>query len=186
MQIELVKTGELLRPFTLRIQTVEAEQEIRLSQSDAQQLIESVRPFADAMTVSHQDCENILVCAIEGGSNYWISDHDGHYWEGCLHKHDRDNPDCDKTKYDYNCTCVKTFKNGGDMLIYESEADQYGNDIDKELANWHRLTLDMLKEGIARAAAHNGQSVQTFMDDHDANDADLALQYALFGAVIYG
>lgn len=47
------------------------------------------------------------------------------------------------------------------------------------------LTLPIMRGGIKMAAEAQGKSVRAFIDNHDAFDADLALQMALLGEERY-
>jgi hypothetical protein len=48
------------------------------------------------------------------------------------------------------------------------------------------LTLAAFQRGIRAAARHRGLTVEAFYETHDAGDADLAVQFALFRTVVYG
>lgn len=48
------------------------------------------------------------------------------------------------------------------------------------------LTREKMVVGIGKAATYLGQTVERFIENHDADDADLAVQFALFGEVVYG
>jgi hypothetical protein len=50
---------------------------------------------------------------------------------------------------------------------------------------WRPLDRERIEHGIRRAARLLGMEVRMFHDEHDAVGADLALQFALFGEVIY-
>ena len=107
-------------------------------------------------TVTQQNIGDILVTAFEGGSNYWISKLDGH-------------------KYWSDSEL--------DTLIEHDDGLAFVIDDDGER---HKLTADIVRDGIIKAAAHFEKSLDSFIYNHDANDADCALQFALFGEIIYG
>lgn len=50
----------------------------------------------------------------------------------------------------------------------------------------HELTLERFIEGIRFFCVVTGKTVDVLGEDHDADDADCIMQYALFGEVVYG
>jgi len=67
----------------------------------------------------------------------------------------------------------------GDYLI--EEFDEAG-----VVTETHVLTDDLLRKGILARAASRGMSVERWYDEHDATEADCAVQLALFGDIRYG
>lgn len=196
MRIKIHETGEAATPYVLKLVVDEGsfksdvEMTFSLCPDDLEALVKEVKPHAFMADISDQNCEDILIAGIESGSygiSYWCGDYEGHYWEGCTNQHDPENEHCplnnvpEEQRENVNCTCVHTFKNGGYFKLGESV-----HEGSKEILKWHQLTVPMLKLGIAKAALHKGQAPYYFMDNHDASDADLAIQYALFDAIIYG
>jgi hypothetical protein len=59
-------------------------------------------------------------------------------------------------------------------------------DDDWRQREWHPLDSARMRSGISRAAQHSGQSIDVFYEEHDADDADVAFQYATLGKVVYG
>lgn len=51
---------------------------------------------------------------------------------------------------------------------------------------WLSLSPADLKRGIRKAAEHRGFTVARWFDEHDATEADIAVQFALFGKIIFG
>lgn len=51
---------------------------------------------------------------------------------------------------------------------------------------WLRLSQEDLKRGIRKAAEHYKVTIEGFHDNHDATWADVAVQFALFGKIIFG
>lgn len=64
--------------------------------------------------------------------------------------------------------------NGGTMLLTEEESGKV-----------FELNPDNFWIGIEKASDHFGKTVQAFYDNHDASHADVAVQFALFGEIIY-
>jgi hypothetical protein len=50
----------------------------------------------------------------------------------------------------------------------------------------HTLTLTKMRKGIKQAAVHFGLTPARFYDEHDASYADVAVQFALLGEIVYG
>jgi hypothetical protein len=42
-----------------------------------------------------------------------------------------------------------------------------------------------MRAGISRAAEYFERSPDTFYEEHDAGEADIAFQFAIFGRIIY-
>ena len=49
----------------------------------------------------------------------------------------------------------------------------------------HALTLEKILDSFSRAANYLGKSVQEIIDDYDSSDADIIIQFALFGEARY-
>lgn len=61
--------------------------------------------------------------------------------------------------------------------IYDIDGEQ-SHLLDSRSENWHNA--------VANAASHFNMSLEDFFEDHDAGSADVAVQFALFGEVVYG
>ena len=102
-----------------------------------------------------QIISDILVTAFEGGSNYWL----------------------DK---------IEIVPLAPATAEVASDVPGLGGFLDLYFAGEvRRLDRSMIEKGIYAAAKLRGRSVQGFYDDHDAEDADVALQLAVLGEVIY-
>lgn len=112
-------------------------------------------------SASRQDVDDILVAAFEGGINYWAeSVHPTSWPEGAKYASD-------------------VVSRGGTVLIRE---------LAEPGVTPQRWELDLVKmhTGIIHAAEHYKKAVAGFIEDHDANYADVAVQFALFGKLVYG
>lgn len=112
-----------------------------------------------SFVVTRQDVDYLLVAALEGGITYW----------------------CDKVEIvgdwpedaHFASECLSRNRN---LMIHDYEED-----------TWHTLTLESFLEGIKNAMNDFGvSSFEQFMDDHDAGVADVIVQWAIFGEVLYG
>ena len=115
------------------------------------------------ISVTNEDIDDIMVTALEGGINYW----------------------CDKA------TVI-----GAPLGEFASEQISHGGTLklhDMEDNKNYLLTIDMLLKGIKMAIEdcyfseydwHNGKELDTC--NVDANVADVIIQLAIFGDVVYG
>lgn len=116
--------------------------------------------------ITDEMVDDILCTAMEGGSDYW-------------------------TEYvTVIGTVPETVTSGmfpGEPP-YASECLTRGFDlkwVDDE-GTAHTLTLAKMRRGIRKAAEHFGQTPLAFYEDHDATGADVAVQFALLGEIVYG
>ena len=109
--------------------------------------------------VSDTVLDDILTTAFEGGSNYWL--------DSVTIKDKPDTPH----KNLYNSEIVSR---GGTLMCYNED------ELEGKL-----LTKKRLLNAIEWYIKDNGGDLD-FLEDHDAQDSDTILQYALFGDVIYG
>lgn len=103
------------------------------------------------------DYADIFVAAVEGGINYWAA----------------------VTEYDFNfgAGAVPDDKDFASARITEFET-QESKYLDSRTDEWHNA--------VAKAAEYFGLSLEGFLEEHDAGMADVAVQFALFGEVVYG
>lgn len=106
-------------------------------------------------TVTNEMVDDILCAALEGGINYWA------------------------------VKASPTVPPQGDLFA----SDMLTRGANLRIVDFdggkHTLTLANMKAGIRKAAAHYGQTVEAFYEDHDAGAADTAVQFALFGELVY-
>ena|SRR2546429_3169995 len=110
---------------------------------------------------TEQMVDDILVGAIEGGSNYWCA---------AIHQDQRPEHLSDEKPWYSRWLSI-----GGTVKVLELEE-----------TTWHPLDRAKLEQGIRKAAELRQVSVEEFYENHDAGDADIAVQFAIFGQVIYG
>ncbi len=88
----------------------------------------------------------------------------------------------------YGCNYWAT-KWNSDYDGFPSEGLSFGYDIaiyDAEEDSTYTLTLEKFVKGLEKACSHRGLTLQAFYDQHDAGDADIAVQFALFDSIVYG
>jgi len=102
--------------------------------------------------------DDILTTAFEGGSNYWL-----------------------------DSVTIKDKPDTPHKNLYNSEIISMGGTLycDSEDNGRAVLTKKRLLNAIEWYIKDNGGDLD-FLEDHDAQDADTILQYALFGEVVYG
>lgn len=126
-----------------------------------------------AVLIGRKDVADILTTCFEGGSNYWI---------GKVERRGEASFDVegfeagDKDRW-HSHFCAA----GGSLLITEDEEGGSGK------PNPLTLTADDLVRGIVLAASHYKRDVRAWLDDcPDAGESDVALQFAVFGEIVYG
>ena len=106
--------------------------------------------------ITEELVDDILVAAFEGGINYW----------------------CEKITYDV--------LNVPDDAEYASEIVSKGGTIYLHHEDGKSdLDLDKFVNGIKLYCEANGCLPNAVHEDHDANDADQIVQYAIFGEVVF-
>ena len=113
--------------------------------------------------VTQGDVDDIMVCALEGGINYWCS-----------------SAEVVEDEY-YGEYASDQISRGGSLRLYDSEDDEK-----------YILTLDKFLKGI-KLAVNDGYGKDWFGDDGwldamniDGEAADVIVQMALFGEVVFG
>jgi hypothetical protein len=114
--------------------------------------------------IPDQWIEDTLDCAFYGGIVYWCPDVK-------IGDPIRD------VEIDYIYQ-VLTRQEDGVLLFHEV------GDGDEDI--WHRVDRETFERGMRRAAAHWGQTLAAWIDNQDAIQADVAVQFAIFGEVKYG
>lgn len=112
--------------------------------------------------ITDEMVDDILAAAFEGGITYWTDEVKFQ------------NPDA-VTAGTFASDAVSQ---GHTILVHEWE--------DGEPGTWHELTLAKMKKGIRAAATAYGLTPERFHEEHDAGSADNAVQYAIFGRIIFG
>jgi len=106
--------------------------------------------------------DGILCTALEGGINYW----------------------CDKAEVvdgDY-----KGAKFASDCVSRGGSIKFHIIDEEDEAIRPEILTKELLIKGIRMAANYRGKTVERFLDDvPDAGEADMVIQFAVFGELIF-
>ena len=110
------------------------------------------------MKLSKENISDLLVTAFEGGINYW-----------CDRVEILENPK--QGKYASDVIGI-----GGRLRLYVIESDEY----------WD-LYLENFTHGVEKAMQHfEYKSFQDFFDNHDAEVADVIIQFAVMGEIVFG
>jgi hypothetical protein len=123
--------------------------------------------------ISNTEIGDLMTTALEGGINYWCG-------EAGIKYDDGDNmvgiaPE-DRWLVDFASDAIGP---GGTLILTDLEGD----------AGLHgpwELTREKFIEGVKKAMEHFGlYSIEELMDNHDADTADLIIQFALFNEIVY-
>jgi len=115
---------------------------------------------------SNEDISDLLVSALEGGINYWckgveiLRNKVANTYAGISEE--------DQSKVKYSSDVIGL---GGKLELY---------DIDDDDAHW-TLDLPKMLNGIKLYCEAKHLSLTSLIDNHDADDADCIIQFALFG-----
>lgn len=124
--------------------------------------------------ITHQELEDMLTTAFEGGSNYWCSNIR-------VTKKNKAIPEQQFLAEDIASGHVLEIE----VTDAESEDHDYG--IPEEKAGKHIVTRDQLIAAFQLMADKQPLHFQDFADDNsDATTGDVWFQLAVFGDVIYG
>lgn len=115
---------------------------------------------------SDEDISDLLVSALEGGINYWC--------RGVEIVRNK----IDNTYAGISPADQSKVKYSSDVIGLNGKLELY--DIDDDDAHW-TLDLPKMMNGIKLYCEGNQLSLSTLIDNHDADDADSIIQFALFG-----
>lgn len=120
---------------------------------------------------------NVLCCALEGGSNYWyaIGDVDRkHFIKG--------DPFVD------NLTRSFDLEPSYELDVYDIESIEYDEDEDEgTMDKLGTLTLASMAEALSFMAEYYPEEFGRIMDmSCDADDADIFFQIAVMGEIVFG
>ena len=114
--------------------------------------------------ITDQDVTDVFTTALEGGITYWASKAEVPEWpSGCEFASD-------------------VPAAGGNVILHYDDPDEdEGN-----AAGRFTLNKGSIRASIRKACALRGLTPRRFIDNHDAGDADLAIQFMVFGEIVYG
>lgn len=111
------------------------------------------------LEISNEQINDLMVCALEGGINYW----------------------CSKAEITKRPTEEFTFASevialNGELTLKDAESDD----------TWV-LTKDKFLKGLGKTVEWGDfKDVEELMDAHDAETADVLIQYAIFDEIEFG
>ena len=127
--------------------------------------------FEAKINVDPKRIADLLVCAFEGGSNYWYMIVDYIEPPGEVFKSTGDQV----FKH-----CDYPLSEGGGVVIKDIEDDD-------EDAKTYTLNIETIKRGLAIMSAKYPNHFADFMNENDdAETGDVFLQCCLFGEIVYG
>jgi len=116
-----------------------------------------------ALKITNENINDLMVCALEGGINYWCG-------KVRITKFPKDDSE------DENIIASDVISRGGELTVYDAESN------DKWI-----LTKEKFLKGIEKTMDWgNFESIEDLIDNHDAETADVLLQYALFDDIVFG
>jgi len=119
------------------------------------------------LEISEEQMADLLVCAFEGGINYW-----------CGKIEITAFPEKTKPEDDFsNMLASDIVPKGGTIALHDAE--------DPDEIYW--LNREKMLKGISLGMDWgNFATVEELMDGHDAETADVIVQYAIFGEITFG
>ena len=134
---------------------------------------------ATIQQVSEEQVRDLLVTALEGGSNYWIENTHYELREGLQYSDFQPGGSQTLDEYFHPLELIP-FVEGCSLII---QVIDEGDGFD----GIQQLTRDKMMEGVKVMAADYSQHFQDFLEeDGDANTGDVFLQCCLFGKVVFG
>jgi hypothetical protein len=129
---------------------------------------------------SVQDINDLIVTALEGGINYWC-------YKAQIKKNADDSfigvaPE-DQEKVVYASDVIGY---GGILILWNSEPDDSGKATPIEYRKTWELNLASVVKGIKMHCTKRNIALKDLLDNHDADDADAIVQYAIFGEIVFG
>lgn len=148
---------------------------------------EQTVPIVATYNVPLSNLGDFLVTALEGGSNYWYFIDETHHADNPTFTVLREWDDEKSRKH----VADAALNEGGYLLITSLEGDEINGS-----KQW-RLDLEACKRGLQLMANANWRGVEScqrplrfwgdfISENYDAETADIFLQLALFGEIIYG
>lgn len=140
-------------------------------------------------TLSKDAIEDFLVTALEGGIGYWAAiDEDNEDWEKAEAELIAEQSKILKEVVLADSEiAVKVLEMGKPIRLIDDSGEDIGEDLDGNDGSEEHpylLTLDKIAKGLTKYFEDLDEP--TPLEDFDAIDADMAIQYAIFGEVILG
>lgn len=143
--------------------------------------------FTIKQTIPDERIYNLLVSALEGGSNYWYMLEDRIV--PALPYTFTDRLWNDKRANDPAWIHSEEIPfNKGGALVFSVQSEERDEDLArKEEAERYTLDREAMARGLALMAEHSPSHFATFLQENDdAETGDVFLQYCLFGEVKFG
>jgi hypothetical protein len=132
--------------------------------NDNEPLISLMVPFH----VTVERVKDLLTCAFEGGSNYWI--------ESAIRRGEA----TDRKKAPFLCDAP--FVSDGYLQVKED-----GSEANHGMGGWFNINPETIKTGLTVFAQKHPKHFADFVNENDdAETGDMFLQCVCFGEVIYG
>ena len=138
--------------------------------------------------LTKEQIKDILTTALEGGISYWaILDNTTPEWKNARAAWCRvvtEHGDADLRP----CYCDVAYEvliTGKAVILIDAETDDLDNPEENEI---YRLTMDKFVKGVEMWEERSHKSLAEAIDwcEYDSDDADLIIQFALFGEIMFG
>lgn len=131
--------------------------------------------------LTEKDIKDILTTALEGGIGDWAKlDNTDPAWVAARKR-------CGEKMDECPCWCDVAFEvldSGGIVRFIDAEAEDYNNPTKDEV---FLLTMDGLLKGCQMWEEHSKKDLAKAIDEcgYDADDANLIIQWGIFGEIIF-
>ena len=130
---------------------------------DTESEYDCIVKFLENKKISKENINDLMVTALEGGINYWCG-------QVTVCKF----PEC--VPIDGSIPMDEVIGEGGVLKLYDAESND----------TWE-LNKEKFLKGVEKTLEWGGFSdVEDMMDNHDAETADVLIQYALFDNIVFG
>ena len=128
---------------------------------DTESEYDCIFKFIITKMISNENINDLMVTALEGGINYWCG-------KVRIIKFPENTSD--------NVLASDVISGDGELKLFDAESDD----------SWI-LTKDKFLNGVIKTLKWgNFESVEEMMDNHDAETADVLIQFALFDDIVFG
>jgi len=110
------------------------------------------------MKITNEQINDLVVCALEGGINYWCND------------------------ATVTTQPIGTYEYASDVISMDGIIT-----ITDDCGNKHELNKEKFLKGIEKAMKnYDYETFEELFDNHDEEITDVIIQYAIFDEIIYG
>jgi hypothetical protein len=123
------------------------------------------------LTATYDEVADWMVTAFEGGINYWCGEAK---YDEVLRERLKDDGVAGCPMYSLG----EYWKRGGSMMLQ--------SDIEDSRAPFLEVNYDIIINALSLDCVSNSVAMRLLTGEYDADDADIIVQAALFGEIVYG